>query len=172
MRHRLELVVQVQLRAHEHEAEGVDSPNQGGQDPGVPGAVRLVLQSVERVAADAGEQTQAQVLHRRRVMLVRLGVGVACLVLELEPEGQQRRGARRLALQGDVHGLRELPELDRDADGRRGEHDERGVVVEQVEEDDRLFIPRFFCVRVFREAKARFEIERERERERKRENVG
>jgi hypothetical protein len=71
-----------------------------------------------------------------------------------------------------VHGLRELPELDRDADGRRGEHDERGVVVEQVEEDDRLFIPRFFCVRVFGEAKARFEIERERERERKREEVG
>jgi len=37
-----------------------------------------------------------------------------------------------------VHRLGQLPELDADADKGRGEDDEGGVIVEEVEEDDRL----------------------------------
>ncbi len=58
---------------HEHEAEGVDCANEGVEDPGVPGAVRLVQQRVHAVGRHEREERVAQVAHRLRVVLLRLG---------------------------------------------------------------------------------------------------
>ena len=62
------------LGAHEDEAKGVDGPDQGVQDPGVPAAVRLIHQRVDRIADHERVQHIAQVPHRLGVILLGLGL--------------------------------------------------------------------------------------------------
>jgi len=83
------------LRAHEDEAEGVHRADQRVEHPRVPGAVRLVQQRVDRVAADQRVQRPAQVAHRLAVVLLRHGVAAGAA-----PRRTSVTGARRAEATG------------------------------------------------------------------------
>lgn len=62
---------------HEDKAKGIDGAHERIEDPGVPGAVRLVQQRVDAVCEHQREQRVAQVSHRLRVILLCLGLPAA-----------------------------------------------------------------------------------------------
>ena len=60
------------LGAHQNEAEGVDSSNQGVQDPAVPALVSLIVQSIDSIARHQRVQHIAEVPDSISIMLLGL----------------------------------------------------------------------------------------------------
>ena len=72
-------VQKADLRAHEDEAKGVDSPHKGVEDKAIPAAVGLVHQGPPRITHQNGVQHVAQVPDGIGVMPLGLtGTVVAC----------------------------------------------------------------------------------------------
>jgi hypothetical protein len=58
---RFELVVDVQLRTHEHKAERVDAAGGGADRPGVPAEVLVVDQRAQGIGQDEWEQRGGEI---------------------------------------------------------------------------------------------------------------
>mmetsp|Transcript_15991 Transcript_15991/g.64519 ORF Transcript_15991/g.64519 Transcript_15991/m.64519 type:complete len:367 (-) Transcript_15991:721-1821(-) len=128
---RLEAVVDVELGRQRDEAEDVDERDARRDGPAVPSLVRARDERVEREADHERHGAVRQMRRRDAVVLGSRRRGV--VVLDVHADDAARRV---VAL--DPDGFREFPELGAETDGVRGEDHPRGLVVEEVQQNDEL----------------------------------
>mmetsp|Transcript_74871 Transcript_74871/g.214490 ORF Transcript_74871/g.214490 Transcript_74871/m.214490 type:complete len:371 (+) Transcript_74871:190-1302(+) len=128
---RLVLVVDEDLRRHQHKAEAVHARRGHEEKVGVPTFVAVVYQGVASIAEDAGGQYQAQPFHRNAVEVVSL------FSVHLGHQRRNRHDSEELAPL-HLHGALHLPDINKNTNEAGDQHQEVGRLVPEVEQEQDL----------------------------------
>ncbi len=114
MSHRLEFIVDEQLRRHHDEAKRVDRASERRKNPRVPAPVCFVNERVDRVADAQREQQTTEILERKTIVLCCLA-DVRLTLFEDERERNEFEHATR-AIVFDNHRFVDLPHFNEQTD--------------------------------------------------------
>ena len=101
----LQLVVDKQLGRHRDEAEQVHEVGERGDDPVIPGLVRIVNQRIDGIAGHQRIQNGHQMAHGGVIVLLRLAGAVRGAVVDAQDR------LVTLPVEADLHRLGNLPQL-------------------------------------------------------------
>mmetsp|Transcript_68515 Transcript_68515/g.161054 ORF Transcript_68515/g.161054 Transcript_68515/m.161054 type:complete len:272 (-) Transcript_68515:327-1142(-) len=130
--HRLEFVIDEELRGHHDETKGIDAAYGSTYDPTVPALMLQVEHREEGVAEDDGKHHPTQVANGEIVVCLGLVGRIALLVVE------HRVRYAMPATEVDVTRFVHLPDLDHETDAGADEDHPGGFSIEEVEENDTL----------------------------------